>query len=178
MRILIFVIAIASLGAAQETRREATAPATPADRRPNSPQVPEVYAIPSQFERVLIFRFKFDTDLLAGLEQMIAQNNIRNAVILSAFGSVRNYQVHQVGNRSFPAKNVFVKNPSAPADVLGMSGYVLGGRLHAHISLAKPDKAFGGHLEPGTNVFTFMVVTVGVLPDNLDLSKLDDYEHR
>jgi len=83
-----------------------------------------------------------------------------------------------VSNRSFPAKNVFVKDPTAPADVLGMSGYVLGGRVHAHITLAQPDKAFGGHLEPGTNVFTFVVVTVGVLADDLDLSRLDNYEHR
>ena len=37
---------------------------------------------------------------------------------------------------------------------------------------------FGGHLEPGTNVFTFAVVTLGVLPDNLDLSRLDDKDYR
>jgi hypothetical protein len=49
-------------------------------------------------------RFKFDADLLAGLERVIKEQKIRNAVILSGFGSVRNYQVHQVGNRDFPPK--------------------------------------------------------------------------
>ena len=39
-------------------------------------------------------------------------------------------------------------------------------------------KAFGGHLEPGTRVFTFAVVTLGVLPDGLDLAKLDDKDYR
>src|SRR5690349_10319749 len=106
MRILIAVAALATLAWAQENRREVTTAASPADRRANSPQVPEVYAIRSQFERVLIFRFKFDTDLLAGLERMVKENKIQNAVILSGFGSVRNYHVHQVGNRSFPVKNV------------------------------------------------------------------------
>jgi len=95
MRTLIAVAALVSLAAAQETRREVTSPPSSADRRPNSSQVPEVYSIRSLFERVLIFRFKFDTELLAGLEQMVKQNNIRNAVILSGFGSVRNYQVHR-----------------------------------------------------------------------------------
>jgi predicted DNA-binding protein with PD1-like motif len=99
-------------------------------------------------------------------------------VILSAFGSVRNYHVHQVSNRTLPSKNMFVKDPTAPADILGMSGYVLNGRLHPHITLANPQKSFGGHLEPGTEVFTFAVVTVGVLPASLDLSRLDDKNFR
>jgi hypothetical protein len=46
------------------------------------------------------------------------------------------------------------------------------------MTMANADKAFGGHLEPGTNVFTFAIVTVGVLPDSLDLTKLDDKSYR
>jgi len=125
-----------------------------------------------------VLRFKYDTDLLAGLEQMVKQQKIRNGVILNGFGSVRNYQIHQVSNRTLPSKNTFVKDPTGPADIAAMSGYVLNGRLHPHITLATPDRAFGGHLEPGTNVFTFAVVTIGVLPDGLDLGKLDDKNYR
>ena len=44
----------------------------------------------------------------------------------------------------------------------------------SHIMLADADKMFGGHLEPGTNVFTFAVVTLGVLDDKADLKRLDD----
>jgi hypothetical protein len=36
---------------------------------------------------------------------MVAQQKIENAVILSGFGSVRGYQVHQVSNRNLPSKN-------------------------------------------------------------------------
>ena len=176
-------IAIAALlclvAIAQQSRRETTNSSGAAlDAKANSAAVPDVVAIPTEFQRVLIFRFKFDTDLLAGLQSMVKQNGIKNAVILSGFGSVRGYQVHQVSNRTFPSKNMYVKDPTAPADIIGMSGYVLNGQLHPHISLANPDHAFGGHLEPGTSVFTFAVVTVGVLPDGLDLSRLDDKTYR
>ena len=164
--------------AAQETRREITTAVSPQDSKPNSDQVPPVYAIPTQFERVVVLRFKYDTELLAGLERMVKEQKIRNGVILNGFGSVRNYQVHQVSNRTLPSKNTFVKDPTGPADIAAMSGYVLNGRLHPHITLATPDKAFGGHLEPGTNVFTFAVVTIGVLPDGLDLGRLDDKNYR
>jgi predicted DNA-binding protein with PD1-like motif len=73
---------------------------------------------------------------------------------------------------------MFEQDPSAPADLISLNGYVLNGRIHAHMTLANPEKAFGGHLEPGTRVFTFAIVTVGVLPDSLDLSKLDDKNYR
>ena len=148
------------------------------DTKALSAQVPDVYAIRAQFERVLVLRFKFDTDLLAGLEKMVKQEKIKNAVILSGFGSVRGYQVHQVSNRGFPTKNMFVANPTMPADIIGMSGFVMDGHLHPHISLAIPEKSFGGHLEPGTKVFTFAVVTLGLLPDGIDFSKLDDKNYR
>jgi predicted DNA-binding protein with PD1-like motif len=69
---------------------------------------------------------------------------------------------------------MFEKDPTAPADLIGMNGYIINGKVHAHVTLANPDKAFGGHLEPDTEVFTFAIVTVGVLPDDLDLTKLDD----
>jgi predicted DNA-binding protein with PD1-like motif len=177
MRFAILFAAIASLASAQISRHEETK-ADASDARSNDPKVPDVVSIPAQFERVVILRFKYQTELLSALERAVKENHIHNGVILSAFGSVRGYQVHQVSNRTLPSKNMFVRDPKGPADIIGMSGYVLGGRLHPHISLANPDRAFGGHLEPGTEVFTFAVVTIGVLPDNLDLSKLDDKSWR
>ena len=178
--ILVCALVLATQMAAQETRREITNPAAnPADDAKGlSEKVPDVYAIPTQFDRVVILRFKFDTDLLAGLQKMVKQEKISNAIILSGMGSVRGYHVHQVSNRTFPSKNLFVKNPTEPADILGMSGFIANGIIHPHISLATPDKAFGGHLEPGTNVFTFAVVTIGVLKDGADMSRLDDKSYR
>ena len=165
---------------AQETRRDVShAAANPAiDLKPNSDQVPDVFAVSGHLERIVVLRFKFGADLLAGLQKMIAQEKIKNAVILSAFGSVRGYQLHMVSNRDMPPKILFVKNPTAPADIIGMSGMVMDGRIHPHITLANSDKAFGGHLEPETTVFTFAVVTLGVLDDSIDMSRFDDSSYR
>jgi predicted DNA-binding protein with PD1-like motif len=177
MRLTVLFAILASLAAGQQTRHETVNPGA-ADSKPNDPKVPDVVSIPTQFERVVILRFKYQTELLSALEKAVKENKIQNGVILSAFGSVRGYHVHQVSNRTLPSKNMFVKDPTAPADILGMSGYVLNGRLHPHITLANPQESFGGHLEPGTEVFTFAVVTVGVLPAGLDLSRLDDKNYR
>jgi uncharacterized protein len=169
------LLALAGVAGAQVTKTEVVRPTTPEDdAKPNSDKVPDVFAIPGQFERVLVLRFKHQAELLAGLENMVKQHKIKNGVILSGVGSVRNYHVHSVHNRTFPSLNVYIKDPTSPADIIGMNGYVLNGRVHAHMTLANDEKAFGGHLEPGTNVFTFAVVTIGVMSDSLDFSRLDD----
>ncbi|HKW28593.1 MAG TPA: PPC domain-containing DNA-binding protein [Verrucomicrobiae bacterium] len=172
-------LAILDLAAAQPIHTELTNAITPAeDARPNSDQVPDVYALTGQFDRVLVLRFKYQTDLLNGLERMVKACKIRNAVILSGIGSVKSYHYHTVSNGTFPSKNVLVKNPGGPADIAGMNGYVIDGRVHAHITFSDPDKAFGGHLEPGTAVFTFAIVTVGVFKDGMDLNRVDDKNYR
>ncbi len=180
MKPLLLILVCALALAAQESRREVTnASANPLDDTKSlSDKVPDVYAIATQFDRVVVLRFKFDTDLLAGLQKMVKQQKISNAIILSGIGSVRGYHVHQVSNRGFPSKNMFVKNPTEAADITNMSGFIANGILHPHITLATPDKAFGGHLEPGTTVFTFACVTIGVLKDGADLSRVDDKNYR
>ena len=182
MKIFFVVALLATCMAlpAQETRREVSdATGNPAvDSKPNSPDVPDVFAVSGHLERIVVLRFKFGADLLAGLKKMIAQEHIKNAVILGAVGSVRGYQLHMVSNRDLPAKLLFIKNPNAPADIIGMSGIVMNGRIHPHITLVNGDKAFGGHLEPETTVFTFAVVTLGVLDDSIDMSRFDDSSYR
>jgi predicted DNA-binding protein with PD1-like motif len=177
-----FILTLVSTAAlwSQETRHEIVnrAPTPEGDTKPNSDSVPDVYAITGKFDRVVILRFKFGVDLLEGISKMVKQEKIRNAVILAGAGSVRGYQVHQVSNRDFPSKNMYVKDPTAPADLISMNGYIINGAIHAHMTLANPDKAFGGHLEPGTSVFTFAIVTIGVLNDSMDLSRVDDKTYR
>jgi predicted DNA-binding protein with PD1-like motif len=174
------LLALVVAAAAQESRREVVkhSPTPADDAKSNSDRVPDVYALSGRFERVLVFRFKYETDLLAGLEKIVKEEKVRNAVILSGIGSVKSYALHQVTNRTFPSRNMFVTNPTGSADIIGMNGYIIDGRVHAHVTLATSDKAFGGHLEPGTKVFTFAVVTVGVMGDGLDFTRLDDKTYR
>ncbi|MGA2349202.1 MAG: PPC domain-containing DNA-binding protein [Terracidiphilus sp.] len=175
---LVFVVA-ASSAFSQQTWRTMPNPSHDSkdDAKANSDAVPDVYALRGNFDKVLVLRFKYKTDLLAGLEKMVRQEHIQNGVILSAIGSVRSYQLHQVTNREFPSEDTFEKNKSGAADLVSMNGYIIRGRVHAHITLATPDKAIAGHLEPGTEVFTFAIVTIGVM-NGTDLDKIDDKTYR
>ncbi len=178
-KILLLITAGALLVPGQRTRVELTKATTVKDdSKANSLDVPDVYAIPAKFDRLVVLRFKFDTDLLAGLEKMVKGQKIKNAVFLSGIGSLRGYHVHSVSNRTFPSKNVFWKDPTAPADILSVNGYVIDGKIHGHMTLSTGEKAFGGHIEPGNSVFTFAIITLGVLDDAADLSRVDDKTFR
>jgi len=135
---------------------------------------PNVAVASSAVERVVVVRLKNGVDLLAGLKEAVAREKIRNGVILSAFGSVTSYHVHVVDNATFPPKDVYKKG-EGPYDLLNVSGMILGGRVHPHITLANPTQVVGGHLEEGTRVFTFATISIGVLSGALDLSRHDDW---
>src|ERR1035441_7974492 len=122
MRTMMLLTLLATAAAGQQTRKEITSPAT-RDSSANDPKAPAAFAVSTQFERVLIFRFKNQTDLLGGLERMAKTKHVRNGVILNALGSVTGYQIHTVSNRSFPLKETYVTAPIMPADIVMMSGF-------------------------------------------------------
>lgn len=121
-----------------------------------------------KFDRVVTFRLKYQTDLLAGIEKLVKTQNIRNAVILAAAGSLCNYRMHDTSSRSFPSRETVVEDATGPADILSLNGYVIDGRVHAHVTMANPHGAFGGHLEGGTSVFTSAAITIGVFRSGID----------
>jgi predicted DNA-binding protein with PD1-like motif len=143
------------------------------DQVVSNDSVPDVYTVESPFQKVIVARFKHQTDILDGLRETVKRENIKNAVILSGIGSVTSYHLHSVSNSTFPTENVFMKKDD-PMDLLSVNGYIFNGRVHAHLSLSNEDYAIGGHLEPGTKVFTFCIITLGILDENLQIERFDD----
>jgi len=135
--------------------------------------IPATITINTGFERIVIVRLKYRTDILEGLKDAVENEGIDNAVILSGIGSTYSYHVHSVDNALFPSKNVFFQEEK-PNDIVSISGYVIDGRVHAHIGLSDGVRSMGGHFEPGTRVFTFCIITIGVLEEGTSLNRFDD----
>lgn len=62
----------------------------------------------------------------------------------------------------------------AASDNGDFSDPLLDGRVHAPIVFSDDEKNWGGHPEPGTTVLTFALITWGVLPEGIDLTRLDE----
>jgi predicted DNA-binding protein with PD1-like motif len=179
MELLAAVLASAGVLCAQETRRTITNPSPNPkdDSKPNSSAVPDAYALTGHFDRIVVIRLKYKANLLDGMNKIVKQQHIQNGVILSAVGSLRGYEIHTVSNRDMPSQDTFVKNPTQPADLVSMNGYVINGRIHAHMTIATPDRVIAGHVEEGNEVFTFAIVTIGVM-NGTNLDKIDDKTYR
>ena len=183
MKRIFLALALATFFAAaihaQETHWTTTNPSPNSadDTKSNSSAVPDAYAITGHFDRIVVIRLKNGADLLKGMMQVIKDEKIQNGVILSAIGSLRGYEVHQISNRELPTQDTFERNPLQPVDLVSMNGYVIDGRIHAHMTLATPEHAIAGHLEDNNQVYTYAIVTVGVISD-AGLAKIDDKTYR
>jgi predicted DNA-binding protein with PD1-like motif len=164
---------------AQQTRRVITNPSpNPADdTKPNSSSVPDAYALTGHFDRIVVIRLKNKANLLAGITKVVKEQNIQNGVILSAIGSLRGYEVHAISNRDLPTQDTITGNPTQPVDLVSMNGYVINGRIHAHMTLATPDRVIAGHIENDNVVYTYAIVTIGVM-NGTNLDKIDDKGYR
>ena len=133
-----------------------------------------VQVLASDFERIEIIRMKPGTDMLDGLNFVSKENKIKNGVILAGIGSVTDYHFHVVSDKNLPPAEEFPK-ASVPMDIVSVQGYILNGRVHAHIALSDENSMTGGHLEKGTKALTFFIITIGVLPDSLNIANLDNF---
>jgi len=132
-------------------------------------------------ERVCIFKFSTGEDILVSLREAVEKSAIKNALILVGVGSLTSYHYHVVGDSNLPPLNIHMQSDSRatmPLDIVSITGYVLDGRVHAHIGMSDSKIQFGGHLEEGCEILTFCSITLGVLPDDIDIARYDKYLHR
>jgi len=113
----------------------------------------------TSIKNLIFIRLNPGDDLLAALEEGAKKHSIKNAVILNGIGSARSHHFHVVGTRENPPRNDFIKKEKA-SDIVSINGYIIEGRVHAHIVHSDTDVAFGGHLEPGVEVLTFAILTL------------------
>ena len=126
-------------------------------------------SIPSQ---AVILRVETGGDLLETLLEFVRRQEVCFAVIVSAIGSATSYRYRVVTSSDIPPTEAFPSGNRA-VDVSHVQGYILEGRVHAHITFSDRQVSFGGHLEKGVNVLTVALLTLLVLPDNLEIGNWD-----
>ncbi|CAA9543895.1 MAG: hypothetical protein AVDCRST_MAG49-1241 [uncultured Thermomicrobiales bacterium] len=130
-----------------------------------------MHAETARFGRMWCLRLDPGEDLLDRLRRAAEELGVRDGAFLGGVGSLASYHVHVVSSTDLPPTNAFMRG-DGPFDILAITGHVLGGRVHAHLTFSDSEKAMGGHLEPGCQVLTFAVVTLAELLDT-DLASWD-----
>ena len=110
-------------------------------------------------QRLVMVRLDPGQDLLAGIAEAVEREGITHGSILAGVGSLSTYHFHVVSTPVMPPQNAFVKG-EGPYDILTVTGAILDGRVHAHVTFSDTEVAMGGHLEPGCTVLTFAMITI------------------
>ena len=124
----------------------------------------------TSIKNLILIRLNPGDDILASLQEAVKKSDIKNAVILSGVGSARSHHFHVVGTRENPPRNDFTKGEKA-SDIVNINGFIIDGRVHAHIIHSGVEIAFGGHLESGVEVLTFACITLAEV--DYDFSNFD-----
>jgi predicted DNA-binding protein with PD1-like motif len=121
--------------------------------------------------RFIALRLDPGDDLLLSLREAVRTERIENAAILAGVGSLDRYHFHVVKTTHMPPGNTFVRG-EGPFDILTVTGMVIDGKVHAHVTFSNSEVGMGGHLEEGCRVLTFAVVLLAVT-DDADFSGWD-----
>ena len=121
--------------------------------------------------RFVTLRLDPGEDVLLTLRAAVVEQGIRNAAILSGVGSLDRFHFHVVKTTNMPPGNTFVRG-EGPFDILTVTGLVVDGEVHAHITFSNTELAMGGHLEEGCRVLTFAVIVMAEALD-VDLTSWD-----
>ena len=128
----------------------------------------------TEIRRIIMVRINPGEDILLGLRQAVKEHDIRNAAILTGFGSVRQSHFHVVMSNDLPPAESYPKS-TQPLDVVAVGGLIIDGRVHAHIDFSDERNGFGGHLEEGCLALTFTVIALADLGE-VKLSRWDTFQ--
>lgn len=109
--------------------------------------------------RYLMIRLDPGQDLLLGIREAVEDAGVVHGAILAGVGSLSAFHFHVVSTPVMPPDNAFVRGEGA-YDILTVTGAILDGRVHAHVTFSDTEIAMGGHLEEGCTVLTFAMITI------------------
>ena len=102
--------------------------------------------------RVHILRIDPGEDVLCSVKDFLGQTGLQQAIVLGGYGTLAAHRLHWVTHNRIPTENV-VARAEGGIEILSMSGLVVDGAPHIHVTLATQQGAYGGHLEEGCKAY-------------------------
>ena len=127
----------------------------------------------NEYGRVIVIHLGKGELLLESIQRALEEQGIKNAVLLSAIGSLRKLSMHIIMDTDDKATNNFLV-VEKPFELCSMQGLVLDGVPHFHMVCSAPgNESFCGHVEPGCEVQYLMEIALMEVRD-MDLPRRRD----
>jgi len=107
------------------------------------------------------------------VQEFIADNGIRNGVVVSGIGTLKDTTMHMVTTTTFPPVEVYPRREDEALELTSMQGVIAAGVPHIHMNVSTQalNGGNGGHLEPGC-VVLYLAEVVVLEFDGLDLARV------
>jgi predicted DNA-binding protein with PD1-like motif len=102
--------------------------------------------------RVHILRIDPGEDVLSSVKDFLEKTSVRQAIVLGGYGTLAADRLHWVTHNRIPSENVIARSEGG-IEILGMSGLVVDGEPHIHVTLSTQQGAYGGHMEEGCTAY-------------------------
>lgn len=117
-----------------------------------------------KFGRVVSVHLKRGDLLLESICAALEHEGIKNAVLLSAIGSLQKVEFHRVITKDVIPQDEFL-TITTPCEISSAQGLILNGAPHIHFVFSDVENTYTGHLEPGTEVLYLVEMVLAELPD-------------
>jgi predicted DNA-binding protein with PD1-like motif len=124
------------------------------------------------FERIVIINLQRGEKVLESVEIQLKERGIKNAVILSAIGSLQQAVFHRVSGLQKSPVDEFV-TLKQPMELASIQGVVIDGEPHFHMVVSDLEKTYTGHLEKETTVAYLCEISL-VEITGLELERVKD----
>ena len=112
--------------------------------------------------------------LLESIQEALTEKDVRNGVVISGIGTLKNLRMHYILHTNFPPDDKIV-NIERPLELVSVSGIVADGEAHLHVAVScGQDEVWCGHLEPGSEVAYLAEIAILKCNDLAMARRLDE----
>lgn len=129
--------------------------------------------IASDYGRIIVIHLEKGEKVLESIENKISQLYIKNAVVLSAIGSLRKLSYHIITSTEAASSDEYL-TIEKPLELSSIQGLILDGKPHFHVVCSSPDSVYTGHLEYESEVQYLVEISIMEVKDMELTRKLDE----
>ena len=111
------------------------------------------------FGRIIVLNLERGEKLLASIRESLAEEGIKNAVVLSAIGSLQKVHFHRVSGMDPSPVDEFVVIEK-PMELASLQGVVVDGEPHFHMVTSDLEQTYADHLEEDTTVLYLVEISL------------------
>ena len=101
--------------------------------------------------RIVVLNLQRGEKLLESIREQLKEEGIKNAIVLSAIGSLQKAVFHRVTGMEETPVDEFI-TLEEPMELASLQGVVIDGEPHFHMVISDLEQTYTGHLEEETTV--------------------------